>query len=121
MSKEIKKTVTCHHCGKDIEVSVPVSGNGSEIMTRESIQGIFDGMVELLVRKNKDYKGASFDLGMTGNMVHIWDKASRLRHLVESKEKPNFEGISDTLCDLIGYAVIGLHILKIENNGQENC
>ena len=120
MKKVIKKTFKCEHCGKELEleVEVPVEvvrGNGSEVMTRESIQEIFDGMADLLARKNKDYKGASFDLGMTGNMVHIWDKASRLRHLVESKEEPNFEGIEDTLKDLIGYAVIGLHILKAEN------
>ena len=115
MNKERKTmTVSCTHCGRDVEVPVLLRNNGSETMTRESINEIFNGMADLLARKNRDYKGASFDLGMTGNMVHIWDKASRLRHLVESKEKPNFEGIEDTLKDLIGYAVIGLHILKAQ-------
>lgn len=91
-------------------------GQGRE-MTKESVDEIFNGMSELLVKKNKDYKGASFDLGLNGNMVHLWDKISRYRHMVEIKargEKPNFEGIEDTLKDIIGYAVIGLHILKSE-------
>lgn len=86
-------------------------------MTKESIDGIFDGMSELLVKKNQDYKGASFDLGLNGNMVHLWDKVSRYRNMVENKmrgEQPNFEGLEDTLKDMIGYAVIGLHILKAE-------
>ena len=65
-------------------------------MTKESINGIFDGMSELLVKKNQDYKGASFDLGINGNMVHLWDKVSRYRNMVENKMsggQPNFESI----------------------------
>lgn len=88
-------------------------------MSKESIDAIFNGMSDLLVKKNKDYKGASFDLGINGNMVHLWDKVSRYRNMVENKmrgEKPNFEGIEDTLKDIIGYAVIGLHILKNSEN-----
>ena len=88
-----------------------------EEMSKESIDGIFDGMSELLVKKNRDYKGASFDLGLNGNMVHLWDKVTRYRNMVEIKnrgEEPNFESIEDTLKDIIGYAVIGLHILQQE-------
>lgn len=94
--------------------------NKGEQMTKESIDGIFNGMSDLLVKKNQDYKGASFDLGLNGNMVHLWDKVRRYRNLVEkrmtvgSADKPNFESIEDTLKDIIGYAVIGLHILKSE-------
>ena len=94
--------------------------NKGEQMTKESIDGIFDGMSDLLVKKNQDYKGASFDLGLNGNMVHLWDKVRRYRNLVEKRmtvglaDKPNFESIEDTLKDIIGYAVIGLHILKSE-------
>lgn len=86
-------------------------------MTQESINAIFNGMSEMLVKKNQDYKGASFDLGMNGNMVHLWDKVSRYRNMVENShkgEQPNFESIEDTLKDIIGYAVIGIHILKAE-------
>lgn len=92
--------------------------NGNERgqeMTKESINEIFSGMTELLVKKNQDYKGASFDLGTVGNMVHLWDKTVRYRSMVENTmlgKEPNFESIEDTLKDIIGYAVIGLHILK---------
>lgn len=88
-----------------------------QIMTKESIDRIFGEMSDLLVKKNKDYKGASFDLGMTGNFVHIWDKVVRYRNLVENRnsgEIANFESIEDTLRDIIGYSVIGLHILNEE-------
>jgi len=84
-------------------------------MDKESIKKITDDVTEILLKKNQDYGGASFDLGLNGNMVHLWDKVKRFRSLVENNSKnPNFEGIDDTLKDIIGYAVIGLHILNDE-------
>lgn len=84
-------------------------------MTSESIDIIFSDVKQLLLKKNADYKGASFDLGLVGNMVHLHDKVSRYRNLVEKKES-HFESIEDTLKDVIGYAVIGLHILRNEKD-----
>ena len=82
-------------------------------MNQESIKKITDEMTETLLKKNQDYGGASFDLGLNGNMVHLWDKVRRFRSLVEAESKnPNFESIGDTLKDIIGYAIIGLHILN---------
>ena len=92
-------------------------------MTKQSIEKIFAAMVDLLVKKNHDYKGASFDLGLDGNFVHIWDKVSRMRRLIDLRkkgEKQNFEGLVDTYHDLIGYCVIGLHILQAEERDETN-
>lgn len=89
-------------------------------MTKESVNEVLNSVAEILVKKNADYGGASFDLGINGNMVHIWDKARRFRSLVEKQmkgEKANFESLEDTLRDIIGYAVIGIHIL--ENDKKE--
>lgn len=84
-------------------------------MNKESIKKITDEVTEILLKKNQDYGGASFDLGLNGNMVHLWDKVSRFRSLIErDKKEPNFESLEDTLKDIIGYAVIGLHILDDE-------
>jgi len=96
-------------------------------MDKESINKITDDVTEILLKKNQDYGGASFDLGLNGNMVHLWDKVRRFRSLVENNSKnPNFESIDDTLKDIIGYAVIGLHILNDETikdkiHGKNNC
>jgi len=93
-------------------------------MNESSIKQIVDEVSDILLKKNQDYGAASFDLGLNGNMVHLWDKVKRYRSLVENAEsKPNFEGLDDTLKDIIGYAIIGLHILNDENinnkiNGQ---
>lgn len=88
-------------------------------MTEEQIKKITDEVTKILLKKNADYGSASFDLGLNGNMVHIWDKTRRYRTLVENKDKaPNFESIEDTLRDIIGYAVIGLIILENENSSK---
>lgn len=101
-----------------------MSKKGKE-MTRESIQGIFDGMTDLLLKKNHDYKGASFDLGFTGNFVHLWDKVMRLKRVFDNpNDKPNFESIEDTYRDIIGYCTIGLHIIgaaKVEDKEEKGA
>lgn len=101
-----------------------MSKKGKE-MTRESIQGIFDSMTDLLLKKNHDYKGASFDLGFTGNFVHLWDKVMRLKRVFDNpNDKPNFEGIEDTYRDIIGYCTIGLHIIsaaKVEDKEEKGA
>jgi hypothetical protein len=89
-------------------------------LSQEQITQIVAEVIELLLKKNEDYGSASFDLGLNGNMVHIWDKAKRYKTLVEKHflqtgVSPNFESIRDTLKDIIGYAIIGIVILDHEN------
>lgn len=82
-------------------------------MDEKSIKQVTDKVAAILIKKNQDYGGASFDLGLYGNMVHLWDKVHRYRNMVGcNKKEPNFEGLEDTLIDIIGYGIIGLHILK---------
>lgn len=82
-------------------------------MNEESITKLTGEITEILLKKNHDYGGASFDLGLNGNMVHLWDKVSRYRSLISLDNiDPNFESLEDTLKDIIGYAIIGLHILN---------
>jgi hypothetical protein len=90
-------------------------------MQEEDIRKITDDVIQTLIKKNVDYGGASFDLGLNGNMVHLWDKIKRYRSLVENANKgitPNFESIQDTLKDIIGYAIIGLLILNDKNTNK---
>jgi len=86
-------------------------------MDEAAVKEITDSVTRILLEKNQDYGGASFDLGLTGNMVHLWDKVRRYRTLVEKSfrgESPKFESVDDTLRDIIGYSIIGLIILKHE-------
>jgi hypothetical protein len=88
-------------------------------LNENSIKAITDEIAILLMRKNKDYGAASFDLGLNGNMVHLWDKVKRYRNLVEKGSAPSYESIADTLRDIIGYAIIGLHILNDDGVGNK--
>lgn len=87
-------------------------------MTEQQVKKITDEVTAILIKKNADYGSASFDLGLNGNMVHLWDKVRRYRSLVENKNNPNFESVEDTLKDIIGYAIIGLIILEQENTSK---
>ena len=83
-------------------------------MNEKNLKEITDDVIQILLKKNVDYGGASFDLGLNGNMVHLWDKIKRYRTLVENQNiglEPNFESVQDTLKDIMGYAIIGLLIL----------
>jgi hypothetical protein len=82
-------------------------------MNEESIKCVTEKVTSILLMKNADYGNASFDLGLNGNMVHLWDKVCRYRNLImKYRKNPNYEGLEDTLIDIIGYSIIGLHILK---------
>lgn len=86
-------------------------------MTSEKVKQIMQEVAAILLKKNQDYGGASFDLGLNGNMVHLWDKIRRYRNLVEQHKQDNtihYESIEDTLRDIMGYATIGLLILGEE-------
>lgn len=90
-------------------------------MNRVALEKLTDDIISTLLKKNSDYGGASFDLGLNGNMVHLWDKIKRYRSLIEKKNKgesPNFESIEDTLKDIVGYALIGLLIFPNEKNHE---
>lgn len=82
----------------------------------EKFRNITDELNETLESKNEDYGDSSFDLGLKGNFVHLWDKVKRLRQLVwEGKEaKVKDEKIRDTLMDIAGYGVLGVKILEKE-------
>ncbi len=92
-------------------------------LTESELREITEDVIRILLKKNEDYGGASFDLGLTGNMVHLWDKVKRYRTLVEKRitnnAQPNFESIQDTLKDIIGYSLIGLTIIKSENENPK--
>jgi hypothetical protein len=84
-------------------------------MTEVDIKKITDEITHMLLKKNAEYGSASFDLGLNGNMVHLWDKIRRYRTLIEKKDySPFYETIEDTLKDIIGYSIIGLMILNSE-------
>lgn len=90
-------------------------------MTPETVEQIMKEVATILLKKNADYGGASFDLGLNGNMVHLWDKIRRYRNLVEKEQRAedvNYESIEDTLRDIMGYATIGLLILENQAKKQ---
>jgi hypothetical protein len=70
-------------------------------------------IIDLLIRKQTDYGSANIMDGPfgpdVGIKVRLWDKIARYENLTkEGKEgsKPQFESLSDTLLDIIGYVCL---------------
>lgn len=85
-----------------------------------SVKKVFTEMADILIKKNQMYGNSSMDLGLIGIYIHEHDKVMRLRSILErvsSGEKLHFEGIEDTLRDMIGYAVLGLTVFEALKNG----
>ena len=54
-------------------------------MTKESVDEVLNSVAEILVKKNADYGGASFDLGINGNMVTFGTKRVGLEVLLKNR------------------------------------
>lgn len=85
----------------------------------ERFKEIVAEMATLYENKNKDY-GDSFgksikEHGNIAGIVRMEDKFNRLKSLLNSNEKPNYESVSDTLTDLANYAIM----MRIELEGKE--
>lgn len=84
----------------------------------ERFKEIVAEMATLYENKNKDY-GDSFgksikEHGNIAGIVRMEDKFNRLKSLLNSNEKPNYESVSDTLTDLANYAIM----MRIELEGK---
>ena len=103
----------------------------------ERLDQVYSYMRDILLKKNQSYGGASFQgdgiMPILGNMFRMKDKANRyenlLTKLVEKGGNTDFirddkdlqpfgESIWDTLCDIFGYACIGLCILEEKGMGK---
>jgi hypothetical protein len=72
----------------------------------------------LVKEKNKMYGGSAMRSGFIGNFSRLNDKVERYQQLIENlynNKESSFEGIEDTLLDLIGYSLIGLYIQYKKN------
>lgn len=63
----------------------------------------------LVAKKNQDYNSNTdrslyFPFGLKSYVHMIWTKALRVVNLVKSDSEPNFEGVRDSLLDMINYA-----------------
>lgn len=78
----------------------------------EWIRKVGQEVIELLVRKNKDYSD-SFSkqyekYGILSGLIRIDDKVSRLNNLVGGHKAEVSESIEDSMRDLAGYAILTL-------------
>lgn len=89
-------------------------------MNRAKYLELLNNAIELVAKKDQDYNSKVkleeyFPFGDISyvQMMHV--KLLRIRNLLESGQAPNYEGIKDSVYDLINYAVFYLeHMEKID-------
>lgn len=99
----------------------------------KKLDQIFVYMKDILVKKNASYGGASFQgegiMPILGNYFRQSDKINRYGNLVSkfvndkiaytsTEANPFGESLWDTICDIFGYACIGLCILDEKGLGK---
>lgn len=99
----------------------------------KKLDQIFVYMKDILVKKNASYGGASFQgegiMPILGNYFRQSDKINRYGNLVSkfvndkveftsTEANPFGESLWDTICDMFGYACIGLCILDEKGMGK---
>jgi hypothetical protein len=85
---------------------------------------VYDESFNILLKKNADYGPSNIADSpggpLNGILVRMWDKMSRLRHLVESGVEPENESLRDTLMDMANYSLIAMIVLDGNWPGMEN-
>ena len=75
----------------------------------EAFEIICKELEEVFVRKNHDYgKGNILDTKELGIAYRVSDKLNRLKHLLETGNKPSNETIEESWVDIGVYAVIAI-------------
>jgi len=81
----------------------------------KQLDEIYFELKTVLIKKNEDYGNASLSTGddtwnLIGNQIRLYDKVNRYKSLLNNSLKgkeTNFEGIEDTIMDIIGYGFLG--------------
>jgi hypothetical protein len=80
------------------------------------LQQIADDLVDLLLKKHKDYgpKNISDSPGgaLNGLRVRMHDKLARINNLYDGNKRPENESLEDSFRDLANYAIIGIMVLQ---------
>ncbi len=114
------------NCGETFDFkdgSCPECSNETEAQAR--IKYIGTGVVDLLLKKNKDYGSSVFESPILFPelkakdciLIRMSDKIKRFSNLVTSNKSPEVnESIEDTMKDLAGYAILWLVANSMETS-----
>ncbi len=79
----------------------------------ESCRETAQEVAELIIQKHRDYGPDNIlVLKEQGLIVRLWDKIGRLKHLLWTNSKHNYDSVVDSFTDIAGYGIIGLMLKK---------
>lgn len=81
-------------------------------VTSMSLMRVAAKVIDLVMRKNKDYGDAWQMQGINGVLVRVCDKLYRIGNVMGSEALIVSETVEDTLIDAVGYCLLGLLYLE---------
>lgn len=83
--------------------------NSMAQVTGESLHSIANQIIDLVLRKNADYKDAWQSQGMFTSLIRLKDKLIRVETLQDGRQAlVQDEDIEQTLIDIVGYGLLGI-------------
>ena len=87
-------------------------------LKQESLNSISGEIINLLIKKNRDYGNSYFKLreefGRVAFVVRLADKIERLKTLLKNKPQVMDEREENTIKDIIGYCLLELYFRQDE-------
>lgn len=87
-------------------------------LKQESLNSISGEIINLLIKKNRDYGNSYFKLreefGRVAFVVRLADKIERLKTLLKNEPQVMDEREEDTIKDIIGYCLLELYFRQDE-------
>lgn len=78
---------------------------------RTAITGIIvPAVVGMWLKKNEDYRGQQFSLGLRAQFIDINRKFWKLKAAIWDHKKPHFESVTEISMDMIGHLLMSLYL-----------
>ncbi len=77
---------------------------------------VYSELIDLILKKNKDYGSAYKAQGLVGVLIRIMDKINRATNISKNKIEIKSESLDDTIRDLMGYC--SLYLIERANNSK---
>jgi hypothetical protein len=84
-----------------------------------------EALAYLLIKKQMDYGPKNIALApggpLNGLRVRMFDKISRINHLIDTGATPENESLRDSFMDLANYGIIAMMVLDCQWEGTDNA
>lgn len=91
----------------------------NQLQAEPLIHSYINEMIHMHIKKNADYSASFKFAGIIGLIIRLHDKINRFTNLNSLNKKPNYEPLTDSIQDMLGYSLLILVLLSEENLDED--